>query len=327
MTESIQMKEQKDFIQRQAQFLSQAAASQDDLSAAEILEKSLSILKDPKLTQAAQEQLKESESLIKTYQSIGVIDLDPEMIQALQAKQGELGDQGLSHLEPILKSKHWVTDVFNLLKTRLKTAMDYAIFLASVAAMVAGIISAKVLHMFEEVFASFNAALPAPTLFILAWNNSFLPPSLLMLLLVLLLLFIKREVIALSKTSVVKKRHHWIPFIGQVIHFTRYIESLNYLKLLRDTGYSYQQAYQLLASLYQDPIDQETRQQLETAEANACLSQELDYQIKQSYLNAEVIVSRAARKLSLSVMAVVASFIALFVYASYLPIFQLGNVQ
>ncbi len=321
MTVAAHIVEQKNYIQRQAKYL-----LRQSLSPPEVLEKSLSILQDPDFSKQAQQKLEENNSLLLTFESLGVIDAEPKILEAMEAKDSA---SGLKALSSILNTKESISDVFRLLKTRLMIGIGYATWLSGVAAVVTAVIGYNVLPTFEELFAGFGSTLPAVTQLVLDWNNSLFSPSIIAIMFILLLTYVQITLVKMAKQSKPNGSGKFIPFINKVIDFTRHIECLNQLKLLADVGYSYPECRELVASIYQNkvPIDNLTEQQLEVADSNSTLTDELAYHIDQSLLNAESIVVKAARKLSITIMAVVASFIILIIFASYLPIFQMGNVQ
>lgn len=319
---------QKQFIQRHIREL-----VEQDLKAEEILQKSLTILDDSSITKQALKDLERSGSLTKTLHQLDIIRLDESLIKVIESQEGLKAPSSQS-IVALLDANETITDSFRLLKTRLTVGLAYALWLSIIATAVFSIISLKVLPQFDDIFSGFGAELPGFTRMALDWQSSLFSPGIIGLLFVLLIGYLLVSVQLLSKQRVVYQHNlqSWIltkiPFIKNVINFSKDIDWLSQLKILSSTGLSIKDSLahisKLPTSLKKHLPDMIT--ELKAAEKIGNIDTEFKYQSHQLNQLAEKIVTNAARNLVGVVMIFVVSYVIFTIFASYLPIFQLGAV-
>ena len=237
------------------------------------------------------------------------------------------------NLNAMLGINQIVEASFQLLKTRLSMGLSYALWLSVFAASTFAIISLKVLPQFEHVYSEFGAQLPELTNIALSWQHSFFSPNLIGLLLVFNILMLLLAVRKISndpyskRSSLFFKVLQRMPIISPVFNISHAMFWMGHLKILTSAGLSLKQSLETLAKppkILMRKLPQ-VIEQLEVAEKIDNLPMEIDYQSEQLQSYAEAIVSRASRNLVAFVLVLVMSFILFTIFATYLPIFQLGE--
>lgn len=297
-----------------------------------ILEKSLSILNDTSITQGAVEYFEKSGSLVATLNYLKVIQLEPKLLNIIQQHDNEQTTNHAGFIT-LLAADDVVAQTFSLLKTRLTVGLSYAMWLSIVATIVFSVINLKVLPQFEEIFAGFGAELPQATQFALSWQNSFLSPMSVGITFMVFIGYLLVSLRLLSKRRLIEKQSgkeplfFKIPFIKSVVDFSKNIHWFSQINLLSATGLSLQQCLDELPF----PNSLNTQQsnmkaEMFAAEKIGSLAKELEYQTQELTERAEKIVTHAARNLITVIMVFVFGFVVFTLFASYLPIFQLGAV-
>jgi len=316
------LKNQKYFIQRQIKWL-----AGQNLPPEEILQKSLTILDDTAVTNQAIKDYKNSKNLITTLNQLEIIQLDTDLIPLIEKSDRET-PKNISSIITLLDTNETISQTFSLLKARLSAGLSYALWLSIVAVSVLSIISLKVLPQFEEIFDGFGAELPAATKLALAWQDSFFSPTLIGGIFIIFITFLLISVHLLKKHNNPNPLLFYIPFIRGVIQFTSLLQWLTHVQLLNAAGYSIQKCFEkllpepALLNKYMPYIKSE----LITAEKIGNLNTEFNFQTNHLNLLAEDIITKAARNLIALVMVFVVSYVMFTIFASYLPIFQLGAV-
>ena len=316
------LESEKQFIRRQIkEFIKR------DLSEEEILDKSLSILKSPEMTNKAIESYKKSNDLVKTLSELGVIELNQSLLNVLEEKESKSA-WTIDALISLLDTNETISQTFSLLKARLSAGLSYALWLSITSTTVFSLIVIKVLPQFKEMFDGFGAELPQATNLAIAWHNSLLSPDIIGLLFIFLIGSLLILIHILSKNKTPKRIMYLIPFINKVIHFTDVIRWLGQLQVLSSSGIKLKTCFDKLPiekSLLKN-LSPDMTKELFAAESIGNLETELTFQSNQLTNLAEETVVKAARRFVTIVMALVATYVAFTIYACYLPIFQLGAV-
>lgn len=318
----LMLETQKLFIQRQLTELVNR-----DLSSKEVLEKSLTILRSKETTDKALAKLKDCGSLTKTLHQLNIIQLEQSTLDVVAAEE-RLSSHSNIAFTTLLDTNQTIGETFNLLKMRLSIGLGYALWLSIIATTIFSIITLKVLPQFEELFMGFGAELPQFTQMALSWQNSFFSPTVIGVLFTLIIIYLLVSIHRLSKNNIQRSMLSKIPFIRNVLNFTENIRWLSQLRILRSTGLDLNNCLEKLKShpgtlkKYSPDLISE----LKAADEINNLENELEYQIHQLNQLAEKIVTNAARNLVAVVMAFVISYVVFTIFASYLPIFQLGAV-
>ena len=128
----------------------------------------------------------------------------------------------------------------------------------------------------------------------------------------------------LSNRSVIRR----LPFIRNISNYTICIRWLSQLKALSSLGFKLENCEQKLSSQPQafKKHMPHTMGELSVAEEIENLPMEFDYQIHQLNQQAESLVIKTTRSLLAVVMFFVMGYVTFTIYASYLPIFQLGAI-
>jgi len=319
---------QKLFIQRHIREL-----IKQDIEPRYLLEKSLNILDDSKIAKQALVYFDETNSLTKTLHHLNVIQLDKPLLDAVAKQERNHSLKNVSFVT-LLDANQTITETFKFLKARLSVGLGYALWLSLVATTIFSIISLKVLPQYREIFTSFGADLPSYTQLALDWQESLFSPDVIGGLFVLVVGFLLFSVNSLAKQKNLEKERirirllKRIPFIKRVIEFSKDIRWLSQLKILLSTGMTIEQSLSQLpdqsgALKRHQP---EMMNELKAAEKMDSLELEIDYQSNQLNQLAEQIVTKESRYLVSVVMAFVISYVVFTIFASYLPIFQLGAV-
>ncbi|MDQ7049948.1 MAG: hypothetical protein Q9M92_10585 [Enterobacterales bacterium] len=309
----------QDYIIRQMSCLLQQGKSPE-----EAIQASLAIVKDSNLTRKALQQYQANHNLSAILQDLGLIQLPQDLLELIAKKESEGNNPSYN---AIFQAEQLIQQSLDLFKVRLTTSLSYAVALTFIAVMVSSIIGYKVFPLFDEIFSGFGARLPAITEFLMAWQKTILSPPIIGGLLFLSLLFLYLNVIQFGRKLKFNAFQSRLPFIKGVIEFTQNIRWLSYLKLLSSLGYSIaeisQQLYSPSKSLHK--LMPRLDDHLESAEIIGTLDSEIDFQLHQFGQLAEQQVTKAARRLVTFVMGLIVSYIILIIFASYLPIFQLGE--
>ena len=299
----------------------------------EVLEKSLSILNNKQLVLEAKTHYDRCESLTKTIVHLGVIEVDDSLLTAISNKEKESTTANASFVE-LLAAHETISEVFSLLKIRLSMGLSYALWLSVIATIVFSIVNYQVLPQFEEIFQSFGADLPTFTKFALSWQSSVLSPSVLGFVFVITIGYLLATLYAVPVNKLATGQS-WnakligrIPFIKSVVNYTHAVIWMSHLRVLQSVGMDMKEALNSLSkppksvSLHlPDGLDN-----LQVAESIGTLSDEIAYQSERIISSAEKVVTQASRKIMAVILAFVAGFIIFSIFASYLPIFQLGAV-
>ena len=212
--------------------------------------------------------------------------------------------------------------------------LSYALWLSIIATIVFSIVQLKILPQFEALFMDFGAELPALTQAALNWQNSFFSPTLLGLILVVavgyLLALIRMKALhkLLLGNSLHTKLIKIFPFVKSVLDYLQSIKWLSALKTLVASGQTLSESENLLSSQPKqlEKYLPEINNSLATAAEIDNVMTEVEYQQNQLELMAEDLVSKATAKLTASIMLIVVGYVVFTIFASYLPIFQLGAV-
>lgn len=330
---------QKSFIQRHIKEL-----IKKNLEASDILEKSLGILDDASATKNALQLLEKTGSITQILHQLEIIQLDNSVAKIIQKQEKQLLDQGLSDDQKrlysfvgLLDASETITELFKLLKTRLSLGLSYALWLSVIATGLISIVSGKVLPQFKEIFNGFGAELPLYTQMALNWQTSLLSPMVIGLFFIVTVGFLLFSVSRLSKKQLLGGKSkqpftsHFlskIPFIKHVIHFTHLIHWLSQLRILNSSGLKLEKCL----TVFPEPNGQLEKllpnaiKELKAAEQIGNLDSEYIYQVNQLSQLGEMLVTKASQRLVAMVMTFVIGFVVFTIFASYLPIFQLGAV-
>ena len=295
------------------------------------IKESFSILDSGSQTKHALNILESSGSLSKTLHETKVIQLESPLLDAIDEKENsdyDYQNDDTFMLVNMLETDQTIDEIFSLLKTKLRLGLVYALWLSAIATLIFTIISRKVIPQFRDIFEGFGAELPAFTKMAIAWQGSLISPGVVggifVLSLGMLIFSLKNLSSGLDNRSMVQR----LPFIRNIINYTKCIRWLSQLKALSSLGFSLKSCQQRLAdqpNSFQQYMPH-TMRELLIAEQIEGLSVEFDYQIHQLNQQAEKLITNTTRSLLVVVMFFVVSYVVFTIYASYLPIFQLGAV-
>jgi len=292
----------------------------------QVIEGSLAVLNDQVLTKKALQDYNEHKSLSRVFQNLEIIQLPDDLINLLTEKEAQSNNYSAAYAS-IFQAEEIIQQSLQLFKVRLTTSLSYAVVLSFFALLVSAIIGFKVLPQFESIFSGFGSHLPAATKFLISWQNSVFSPTIIGSLLFLCLLYLYIHIIRLGKKRQLSALDSRLPFIKRMSQFVQNIRWLSYLNLLSSVGYSVNEIRQTL----EQPSENLARlmpnlnRHLEAAETVGTLESEINFQMHQFSQSAEQQVTKAARQLVAFVMGIIVSYIILIIFASYLPIFQLGE--
>lgn len=299
------------------------------------LEKSYSVLdgaaKSNETLLEAKKILRQSGSLTKALHDTSVIKLDDAVLSAILDKEGDESEENTGDkliLTNMLDTEQTIDEIFSLLKTKLKSGLIYALWLSVFATLIFSIISRKVLPQFKEIFQGFGAELPIFTQLAINWQESILSPDIIGIFFVLGIGWLIYSLRQLSNNSGHDSNLIRIPFIRNILNYTACIHWLSQLKVMSSIGYSLENARKRLSEIPSgfEHYLPHTLQELNHAESIDNLTLEFNYQIHQLNQQAEKLINTSTRWLLSVVMVIVVSYIIFTVFASYLPIFQLGVV-
>jgi len=274
----------------------------------------------------ALEEYDKTKSISHVLQSLGIVDIDESFLPIL--KEIETEKSTSESIATILESKQLIKKTISLMKARLNIGLSYALMLVLLACLVLYVTSGGVLDNFESFFIDTGASLPQFTQFVINWQNSYFGPQLIALILIIVILFFlfitKRSNEKVSNLAIFAK----LPFLNHIFHFTNNLNWLTQLKLLVNANYSLDSAKIKLSKVHQKITDYSPQLSIDLANAEKLgnLAKEIEYQLENVAMNAELIVTKACRNLVATIMVFVVSFVAMTLIASYLPIFHLGAV-
>lgn len=314
------LENQKLFIQRHIREL-----VGQHLPPAEILQKSLLIINNQQTTSQALRTFDKSGSLTQTLQQLDIIQLEPALLNTIK-QQEQSGSQANTSFVALLEANETISSTFDLLKARLSNGLTYALTLSMMATVVFSIITIYVFPQFNELFYTLGAELPDPTRMALAWNESWLSPGVIAFLFTLLIALLTFSIRLLSDQKINNSWLRRIPLINQVILFTENIHWLSQLRVLNSTGLSLDLSLDKghAPSIHLKKQLPDLLNELKVAEKIGTLDAEFEFQSRQLNHLAEKIVTRVSRNLVTMVMSLVVGFIFFALYATYLPIFQIG---
>lgn len=296
------------------------------------LQQSLIVLKNDSLSKEVLQHYSKSNSLIETLSKFEVIDINEVVVKGLQHTQDPSRD-ALS-LEKLIETNQTISDIYSLLKVKLSVGLGYALWLSIFATGIFSLVNFKILPQFEAIFTDFGSELPGFTKAAIAWQNSFFSPTIIGILLVGIIGFFIFSINTLPIKKILEKKTFQtkfianLPFMKSVVIYTQSINWLSYFATLTAAGNSYQGCYEIL-SVDGKKIKEflpDFEENAQTAESIGNLHTEINYQSHQLELQAEGLVTNTVRKLVAFVMTFVVIFVVFTIFASYLPIFQLGAV-
>jgi len=320
MNDSLVNSPHKNYIIRQIKTLLDLGRSHQS-----VIEGSLSIVKDQALTQKALDNYQQHQSLSKVFNDLGLLQLPSHLVKLLMEKESK-NNQSSASYTALFQAEDIIQQSLQLFKVRLTTSLSYAVALSLLAVIVSAIIGNMVLPQFESILSGFGARLPAVTEFLMSWQASLFSPTNIGIVLFLTLLFVYLTILQIGKNQQLSNTNSRLPFLKQITQFVHNIRWLSNIKLLTSVGYSFaeiQQRHEPNKNL--QALLPNLNNHLEAADLIGTLDKEIEFQTHQFSQSAERQVTKAARRLVLLVMGLIVSYIILIIFASYLPIFQLGE--
>ena len=308
------------FVQRQVRRLLER-----DEPPREILARVLPLSLSEVETHAALGEYDKTQSITAALAKIKLLDIEPEILQIIV--QHEKFEVKNLIFGTFTGSDQLIEKTYDLLHLRLSSGLSYVLLLLVTATGMFYLITHKVLTQFAEIFASFGSQLPGITQAALKWQGAYLSPVNVAFLLMALVVFLLVQARSLAKNRSSSWLFRRMPFLRKVFSYTESLQYLSRLKMLTTSGVKLEKAFTALQAhaTTKTQLDPPLRDALLASEKIQTTAAELDYQIDRLSLRAEKIVADASRNLIAVIMIMVVSFVAFILFASYLPIFQLGS--
>jgi len=321
----LKMQEENPFIERQLQFLMSL-----DISIDEIILRLEKALPESSTLKILKQHYRTTGKLSKALKEAKLFIQDPEFIELLAFNEVE-NKQNYQAFETYRKDKEDLVCLIQLLKTKLLNNLEYALILLVISTVVATIFYFKVIPEFSELFESFDVQLPALSEAFFNWNNQILNPMvigfiLLSITMALFQLLDRKNTVhyILNEQGLVIK----LPFFKKIKKHIQNYKILIFLKYLllnqhnEDKVFIYIKNKLIIlekndALLYKELID---------AKKVGALINEVNYQVKQYYINGEVLFTKVTKYISSIFLFLSFGYIASNIITIYLPIFQLGDI-